>query len=184
MKSFLSTYIEFSDSEYDVFISKAKLVEYKKKECLISPRKATEKLFFIKKGLLRGYRLIDGIEVTHHFFAEKWFATDYESYLTGKPGELHLETLTDVSVYEFNKSVLYSFFQDYPTFEKIRGIIAETAYLQMVNRIKNFQSKDLKKRYDNLIGENPKLFNLVPQKHIASYLGVAPQSLSRIKGVK
>ncbi len=181
MKSFLSAYIEFSDNEYEQFISKAKQIQIKKNEQLLVADKVVEKMFFIKSGILRSYRIIDGVDITHHFFLENGFATDYESFLTGKHGELYLETITDITVYEFNRSTFFSFFEDFPRFEKIRSVIAEYAYLQMVERLREFQTKDLKERYLNLINKNSKLFNLVSQKDIASYLGVAPQSLSRIK---
>lgn len=181
MRSFLSAYIDFSNHEYELLISKAKLIEVNKNEQLLFANKAAEKIFFIKSGILRSYRIIEGVDITHHFFLENGFATDYESFLTRKHGDVYLETITDAVLYEFNRSTLFSFFEDFSKFEKIRTVIAENAYLKMVERLKDFQTKDLKERYLNLIDKNSKLFNLVSQKHIASYLGVAPQSLSRIK---
>lgn len=181
MKAFLSKYIKFSDNEYKLFISNANLKQYKKHEHLLLANSPVEKIFFVKSGLIRGYRLLDGADISHCFFLDNWFATDYESFLTGKTGGLYAEALVDTTVYEFKKSTLYNFFQSHSNFEKIRTIIAEDAYLQMVNRLKKFQTKNLKERYINLINQNEILFNLVPQKHIASYLGVTPQSLSRIR---
>ena len=130
---------------------------------------------------MRGYRIQDGIDVTHHFYLDNWLATDYESYLTGNQGEIYIQALVDTVVYEFNKSNLHTFFKSNEKFEKIRFIQAEDAYLQMVRRLKNFQCMELKERYLELVNRNPELFNLVPQRHIASYLGVTPQSLSRLK---
>lgn len=181
MKHFLSTFFDFSDEEYQSFISIAKSIKYKRNDHIFFADKPVEKLLFIMNGLVRGYRIIDGVDVTHHFFVDNWFATDYESYLTGKQGELFAEALVDTEVYEFNKTALISFYEANSKFEKIRFIQAEDAYLQMVKRLKGFQTKNLSERYLDLINLNPNLFNLIPQKHIASYLGVAPQSLSRIK---
>lgn len=181
MREFLSKYINFSEEEFQSFMSIAKLQEYKKNDYLLNADRPVQKLFFVKSGLMLGYRLQDGIDITHHFYVEKWLATDYESYLTGKRGELYIKALVDTTVYEFNKTTLFNFFKTNEKFEKIRFIQAEDAYLQMVNRLKNFQQMELKDRYLELVNRNPELFNLVPQKHIASYLGVKPQSLSRIK---
>lgn len=181
MKELLSTYFSFSDDEYDAFISKSQLVEYKKHDYLIHANEHVNTLFFIRKGFVRGYRIVDGEDVTHHFFRENWFATDYESYLTGKPGELYLQALLQTTVYAFDKQILFSFYREKRNFESIRYIQAEHAYLQMVEKVKDLQTRDLKDRYNNLILKYPELLNLVSQKHIASYLGVAPQSLSRIK---
>ena len=180
MKEFLSKHINFSEEEFESFMSIAKIQEYKKNDYLLKADRPVQKLFFVKSGLMHGYRIQDGIEITHHFYLENWLATDYESYLTSKCGELYVKALLDTTVYEFNKPSLFNFFKTNEKFEKIRFIQAEDAYLQMVNRLKSFQNMELKDRYLELVNRNPGLFNLVPQKHIASYLGVKPQSLSRI----
>ena len=181
MKAFLSNYINFTDADYESFISIAKIKVYKKNEYLLHADKPVQKLFFVKSGFMRGYRIQKGIDITHHFYMDNWLATDYESYLTGDIGELYIQALVNTTVYEFNKNTLHTFYKSNPKFEKIRFIQAEDAYLRMVRRLKNFQYMELKDRYLALINRDPKLFNLVPQKHIASYLGVTPQSLSRIK---
>lgn len=133
---------------------------------------------------MRAFRLTGGTEYTHHFFVKNWFATDYQSYLTGQPSALYMESLTEVSYYEFDKKNVLDFFTMHPSFEKLGRIIAEQAYLMMVERLVDFQTHNLKDRYLRLINEYPQLFQQVPQKYIASYLGVAEQSLSRIKSMR
>lgn len=155
--------------------------KYRKNEYLLNADRPVQKLFFVKSGFMRGYRIQEGIEVTHHFYLDKWLATDYESYLTGNEGELYIKALVDTTVYEFNKTSLHAFFKSNEKFEKIRFIQAEDAYLHMVRRLKNFQCMELKERYLELVNKSPELFKLVPQRHIASYLGVTPQSLSRLR---
>ncbi|MDC8002484.1 Crp/Fnr family transcriptional regulator [Aureisphaera galaxeae] len=181
MKELLSKHLYLSEDGFAEFISKAKQHTYRKREHLLNANEPVKKLFFIEKGLVRGYRILDGNDITHHFYVENWFATDYESYLTNTTGELYLQALCDTNVYAFEKRTLLSLFEAQPKFEKIRSIMAEQAYLQMVARLKDLQTNDLKERYHNLIRKSPELFSQVSQKHIASYLGVAPQSLSRIR---
>lgn len=181
MRNLLSSLIDASDAEYELFISQSRLCHFKKNEHLLVAASPAREIFFIEYGLVRGYRIVDGDDVTHHFFQENWFATDYQSFLSGFPGELHLQALVDTTALVFNKGVLHSFFKKYPAFERVRSILAEHAFLQMVERIKDLQTLDLKERYNNLVSKNPTLQNQVAQKHIASYLGVAPQSLSRMK---
>ncbi|PHR44648.1 MAG: hypothetical protein COA32_14750 [Fluviicola sp.] len=181
MKEFLSKHIDFTNEEYESLISIAKLKEFKKDEYLLRAGSPVRKLFFVKSGFMRGYRIHEGEDITHHFYLHNWFATDYESYLTKEPGELYIKALIDTSVYEFDQTTLNKFFKTNEKFEKIRFIQAEDAYLRMVRRLKNFQYLELKDRYLALINKNPELFNLVPQRYIASYLGVTPQSISRIK---
>ncbi len=181
MRNGIAQYLPLSDEAYQHLKAAGQWRTYAKNELLLPLHKPVSKMFFIEQGLLRGYRLVDGLEITHHFYPENWFGTDYQSYLTGTPCELHLTALTEVTVYEFQKSALEALFHQHHELERLGRILAEDAYLQMVERLKEFQIKDLKMRYLNLINKNPGLFQQVPQKHIASYLGVAPQSLSRIK---
>lgn len=181
MKNILSKHLSFTDQEYDLFISKSEQLEFNKSEFLMTPNEVTKKIFFINEGFVRGYRLVDGKEITHFFYRNNWFATDYESFLENTRGDLYLQALVNTSVYVFHKSTLYQFFKEVTKFEKIRYIIAEYSYLHMVRRYKNLQVNDLRAKYINAITEYPELFHLVPQKYIASYLGVEPQSLSRIK---
>lgn len=181
MRKFLSNYIDFSEEEYESFMSLARTKKYSKNEYLLNADRPVQKLFFVKSGFMRGYRIQEGIDITHHFYLDNWLATDYESYLTGNQGELYIKALLDTVVYEFNKPSLHAFFKSHAKFEKLRFIQSEDAYLQMVRRLKNFQCMELKERYLELVNKNPELFSLVPQRHIASYLGVTPQSLSRLK---
>ncbi len=138
-------------------------------------------MFFLESGIFRSYRLIDGVDYTHYFFTEHWFASDYQSYLQQQVGSLYIEALSEGSYFEFQKNVLDSYFDRHPLFQKLGRIIAEQAYLKMVQRMIDFQTLSLKERYEQLIKQHPQLFQTIPQKYIASYLGVTQQSLSRIK---
>lgn len=181
MYDFIKDTFQLQDEECDHLLSISKKRYVKSGEEILRPGNKVNRMFFIEEGLVRGYRIIDGEDITHHFFLEGWFGTDYESFLSNVVGELFMESMVDSTVYEFNKKSFLDLCDQSININKIRTAIAEKAYLHMVNRMKDFQIKDLKERYLNLIERNPRLFNLIPQKHIASYLGVAPQSLSRVK---
>ncbi len=181
MKNIISSHIELSDPQYQLFLNKAKLKVVPKKEILFQAGKVNRKLLFIDKGFLRAFRYKNGKEFTHYFFSEKWFATDFKSYLTETPSELYIETLTETIYYEFDKEDFIKLFTIHPIFEKLGRIIAEEAYLLMIDRVTDFQITNLKERYHKLAQKSPKLLQKVPQKYIASFLGVSEQSLSRIK---
>lgn len=182
MKSQLTQQLSLSDQAYALLLSRCSHHVYPRHSLILEPGNRVDKLFFIEKGLLRGYRLVEGSDITHHFYLENWFATDYESYLLETPGELFIETLTPVSLYAFTRQAMEALYAEHPVFERMGRIMAERAYLTMVARFKSFQTQTLGERYESLVRLHPTLFQQVPQKYIASYLGVAPQSLSRIKG--
>ncbi|MDT7831074.1 Crp/Fnr family transcriptional regulator [Flavobacteriaceae bacterium S356] len=181
MKEIIQSTINLSDEIYELFLNSSKRKEVKKNQILFKPNRATSKILFLEKGLLRGYKNIDGKDYTHHFYFPNWFATDFESFLTKKPSQICIETLTESVYYEFNKKDLINLYKNYHQLEKLGRIISERAYLSTVEKLSNMQTLDLKQRYKSLVIKNPELFQKVPQKHIASYLGVSEQSLSRIK---
>lgn len=184
MKEALGAYINLSDAAYASLRQSASFQKAPKGRRLLQAGAIQQKLFFLESGLMRAYRLIDGKEYTHYFFVEQWFVTDFKSYLSERAGELYVEALTDVTYYEFQKAPLLQLYTQYHELEALGRIIAEQAYLKMVERLVDFQTQPLKERYHQLIDQQPDLFREVPQKYIASYLGVAEQSLSRIKSHK
>ena len=181
MKEVILSHIEISDDVYDSFVNAAELKHAARKEIIFYPGRVNKKILFVEKGILRAYRLVDGTPYTHFFFMENWFVTDFQSYLTEQPSDLYIESLTERSYYEFSKKDLQKLYQRHHEFEKLGRIIAEKAYLKMVERLTDLQTTNLRERYHRLVRKSPQLLQKVPQKYIASYLGVSEQSLSRIK---
>lgn len=181
MKRYLEPYLSISDESLRVFMDSSSAKQQAAKTIIFRPGRANRHLLFLEKGLLRAYRLVEGQEYTHYFLVEGWFATDFQSFLTDQASKLYLESLTPVTYLEFEKTVLLQLYQEHHELERLGRVIAEQAYLKTVERLIDFQTLTLKNRYAKLIGQHPHLFQQVPQKMIASYLGVAEQSLSRIK---
>lgn len=183
MKEIIQSNINLPEDVYQIFLKSAKKKEVAKNRILFQPKKVNRKCLFIESGILRGYRIIGDKDYTHHFFTSNWFATDFESFLSNNPSSLYIESLTKVNYFEFDKEILHNLYETHHQLEKLGRIIAEKAYLSTVEKFSEIQTLDLKARYKNLIKKNPQLFQDVPQKYIASYLGVSEQSLRRIKGV-
>lgn len=181
MKEIIQSLLEFSDDSYDFLIKIATEKEVRKNQLIFHPDKPTNKILFLKTGLLRGYKIIDGKDYTHHFYIENWFATDFSSFLNEKPSQIFIESIEKTSYYEFKKKDLLDLYNKSHQNERLGRIIAEKAFLSTVEKLADLQLLNLNEKYNALINRNPSLFQRVPQKHIASYLGVSEQSLSRIK---
>ncbi|NVK75311.1 MAG: Crp/Fnr family transcriptional regulator [Oceanospirillaceae bacterium] len=181
MRDTILSHIDMSSEAYNALETSGKLKKLRKGDILSSPSKSADTMLFVNSGLLRGYRIVDGKEFTHHFYREKWFATDYKSFLLGESTELYIESLTDSECYIFQKKDLHALYAQYHELESLGRLIAEQAFLIIHQRIVALQVDSLKDRYKHLIQTNPILFQSVPQKYIASYLGVTEQSFSRIK---
>lgn len=183
MKSIIQSITDVPEEDYQKWQELARPGQAAKGEIIQQPNRICHKIYFLHSGLWRGYRLVDDQDYTHHFFQPGWFATDYQSYLTEKPGSLYLESISDSSYSVFQKTDLEKLFRQHPTYERLGRKIAERAYLYMVDRLIDFQTNSLIERYERLLANNPEIFQQVPQKYLASYFGVAAQSLSRIKSM-
>ncbi|MEL6676818.1 MAG: Crp/Fnr family transcriptional regulator [Bacteroidota bacterium] len=182
MKEAISSHIKFSDESYDLLINIATERKAGKNQLIFHPNKPTNKILFLKKGLLRGYRIIDGKEHTHHFYFANWFVTDFSSFLTEEPSHIYIEAIEDSAFFEFQKQDLLNLYATSHQLETLGRIIAERAYLATVQKLENMQLLTLTEKYQLLMKTHPSLIQRVPQKQLASYLGVSEQSLSRIKG--
>ena len=181
MKALLERFGKFTKDEINAFERIGQFRSVSAKTMLFTGNQIFNKLFFIKSGIVRSFRLIDGEDYTYFFFSANEFAVDYQSFLTDTISPLIFETLTNAELYVFQKQDIYKIYDTHPKFEKIGRLMAEYAYLSAAERLKQHQTDDLKTRYLKLIAKNPALFQIVPQHYIASYLGVKPQSLSRIR---
>ncbi len=181
MKELLKSIGSFTDEEVAAIESAAYPKSISEGTIFFSGGQVFDKLFYIKKGAVRCYRIINGEEFTYFFFFEKEFVVDFESFLKKTDSQLRFETLTNTGFIILHKTDIYRLYDKYPRFEKLGRLMAEKAYLSAASRLKQHQTDDLKTRYLTLLTKNPKLIQSVPQHYVATYLGVKPQSLSRIK---
>lgn len=181
MREYLQQLMSFGDEELDAILSYGTRREAKRGTVLFDAERPFMQLWFVEAGLIRSYRLVGDKDFTFFFFTPHHFAVDYQSYLTEQPSSLWFEAMTEVSYLSFPKRAMQTLYERFPRFERLGKLMAEQAYLSATERLKQHQVEPLEIRYQRLIARDPKLFQAVPQYHIASYLGVSPQSLSRVK---
>lgn len=182
MRDFLSRHVTLTDAEYEQLLAVATPRHYARHERVFTAGQVFDKLLFVQSGALRSYRLgSDGDDVSYYFFFEGEYAVDFQSYLSGEASTLHFEALEATDVLAFARHDMLRLFDAIPQVDRLGRLMAERAYLINAERIKQFQSDDLANRYQKLLTRNPELVARIPQHHVASYLGVRPQSLSRVK---
>ncbi|MGF1639104.1 MAG: Crp/Fnr family transcriptional regulator [Cyclobacteriaceae bacterium] len=177
----LSKFINLDQGELSHFISKLQTKEFKKKQLILQEGNICKHSYFINKGCFRYFYTVDGRENTGQFFFENSWYADYDSYISGKPSSQNIETLEKSEIVLLSKADLQQLYIDIPKFEKFGRIMAENAFLGLRNRNEMLTNQTAEERYLNLIKERPKVFERVPQHYIASYLGIKPPSLSRIR---
>ncbi len=177
----LSQFISLEKSEQDVFLTKLQVREYKKKELILREGEICKHAYFINYGCFRYFYNVDGHENTAQFFFENGWYADYESFLTGRPTKQNIETLEKSEVILLSAKDLQQLYLDIPKFERFGRMMAENAFLGIRQRSEMLENQTAEERYLTLMKERPKVFERIPQHYIASYLGIKPPSLSRIR---
>jgi CRP-like cAMP-binding protein len=140
-------------------------------------------LAFVAAGCLRAYSVDEkGEEHVVQFALEEWWITDFFSFLTGKPAELAIEALEDADVLLIDLAAYEQLCSTVPAFERYFRILLQNNYIATHRRVLASISMSAEERYVQLIADYPPIVQRVAQRHIASYLGITPEALSRIRG--
>jgi CRP-like cAMP-binding protein len=154
---------------------------FDKGEAIINCFERCDRIFFIDKGLVRGYYYDDGKEITHWFAQEQEFATSFYAFITSKPASEHVQALEETEVIEIPYNVLQHLYKTFPETERLGRIITENYYIKLEERFLSLQFKTAKERYQKLLNSKPSLIQRVSLGQIASYLGITQETLSRIR---
>lgn len=141
-------------------------------------------IYFVQRGALRVYYFKDSHEITESFEFENNFVARAESLFTGEPSRKAIEAIEDSEVIAINTVKLFALYDTHRDIERLFRKMIEKAYVKTVNRIEDLQFHTAAERYAELQSEHPDVLLRVPLKMIASYLGITPESLSRIRATK
>lgn len=138
---------------------------------------------FVEKGCLRSYT-IDNMGEEHilQFAIENWWIGDQHSFLTGEPSSYFIDALEDSEVLLINKQNYEDFIKYSPKIESFFVQLTQNNRAALEKRISSFLSMTAEEKYICMLDTYPNIVQRVPQKHVASYLGITPESLSRIRG--
>jgi CRP/FNR family transcriptional regulator, anaerobic regulatory protein len=177
----IKSIVSLNAKEETAFCSILKLKNFKKKDFLLQQGQICQEISFINSGSLRLFYDVEGVENTvQFFFASRWY-TDYDNFLTGNPTIENLQALESCEIIQFKKSDLYDLYLNYPVFERVGRILAENAFLSLSQLNKMLTNEEPQQRYLSLLSQRPEVVKNIPQHYIASYLGIKPESLSRIR---
>jgi CRP-like cAMP-binding protein len=174
--------IDVSEDELNNFLSGAITKTFKRQEIISSPTSIPNEIFFINKGIIRV--LItdnEGTEHTIHFALENQFIADYSNFIQQQPSIYSLQTLEETEVVILPRSAIEWGYKNLKQGQKMGRLIAEYYFIYQDDRIKNNYVRTPKQRYDSITEVFPNIHNRVPQHMIASYLGITPIHLSRLK---
>jgi CRP-like cAMP-binding protein len=169
--------------EAALFLSHTETRKFKAKSIIHPAGSVCTETYFITSGLVRSFYINDHI-VEHilHFACEGWWISDMYSLFSGKPGSLFIETLEATEVLVLPKHQQELLYQKLPQLERYFRILAENSLVSHQERLMDTMSRSAEERFEKFCHRYPSLIQRVPQKQIASYIGVTPEFFSKMKG--
>ncbi|HVZ56593.1 MAG TPA: Crp/Fnr family transcriptional regulator [Chitinophagaceae bacterium] len=141
-------------------------------------------IYFILRGSLRIYYFKDDLDITESFSFENSIVARVESLFTGRPSKKGIQIMEDAELVAIHANRLFRLYDAYPEIERLFRKIFEATHVDTINRMESIQFHTAEERYRNLLTDEPDIIRRAPLKFIASYLGITPTSLSRIRARK
>lgn len=181
----VARHIQLTPEEVTYFTSLIKTRTIRKRQYLLQAGDVIRQEIFVNQGCLRSYEVDDkGQEHIVQFAPEDYWTGDMYSFLTGEPATKHIDALEDTEVFLIEKGQLLVLFDKVPRFDRFYRLLLQKAYVSLERRISENMTLSAEERYDRFVQRYPSLEQRLTQKHIASYLGITPESLSRIRKLK
>jgi CRP-like cAMP-binding protein len=147
----------------------------------LRPGEVSRKVGFVLQGVFHNFQSRDGQELTYYFGREQEFIGDYESFLPAKPATHGIQALEDARLLTITHDNLQRFYREVREGERFGRLMAEALFVDVLRQLTSFYEESPEQRYARFVRTYPDLQQRIPQYYIASYVGVKPQSLSRIR---
>lgn len=179
---YIDEYISLESDEIDILASLTRTKRVRRRQFLAEQGEICRYENFVVEGCLRCYHLDeDGKEHVVQFAVEDWWISDMQSFLTQSPAHFNVDSVEPSVVIQFGYKELQELFRRVPKFERFFRLIIQNAFIATQKRIVASYSKDAGKRYIEFKNRYPDIEKRVPQYMVASYLGISPEFLSKIR---
>lgn len=182
LKSLINVMVSMSETDFELLDKITSAMQVKKGAYLLEQGQICRHIFFLEKGFFRMYYVDPkGNQINYRFTGEGNFFVDFQSFLTQKPSGYYWQAMQDAQVLAFKYRDVQTIYQQSCNWERFGRLMAEQVYQQMNLRVEMMQFLTPEQRYVRLLETQPELFNQVSNFHLSSYLGIKPESLSRIR---
>lgn len=182
LKSFLTSNLDIEEKEITSLLENCTVKSFKKDKYLLRNGEFCKHSFFVEKGLLRQYSIDEkGKEHILSFAPENWFVTDRESTYFNRPSAYFIQALEDSEVVMLDENFIKSLAEKIPSFTNFNNRLLHNHIRQLQNRINLLLSVTAEDRYLQFVKMYPDILLRVSQTMVASYLGITPESLSRVR---
>tara|TARA_B100000795_G_scaffold26515_1_gene17617 strand:+ start:230 stop:805 length:576 start_codon:yes stop_codon:yes gene_type:complete len=177
----ISNFIEFADSEWLEFSEDFVEKKIDKGDFLITEGDYCNYVGFIDQGLLNYYYLVDGKKYIRGFFFDNDFISSYTSFLLNEKAKGYIQAVENTSITLIHKTKIYQLYEKTSKFQQLGRMLTEHLFILVSEKYEDLLLKSPEERYLNLIENKPNVIQSIPQYMIASWLGITPEALSRIR---
>lgn len=178
----ISQYISLDNEDIELIQTSFHYKKVEKNTSIIEPNKKTPYAFFINSGYSRYFKVLDsGEELIIHLYTPGNFATSLNSFFLDMKAEEELQAITDCEILYISKTELEELYSHSPKWERFGRKLMEVFLIEKEEKIIELLSLTAQEKYSKLLKANPDIIQNVPVKYIASFIGIQPESLSRIK---
>jgi len=174
--------VTLTPEEEFLFLSKTEIRNYKAKTILLNAGEICKTSYFVNSGVLRSFNINDNIvEHVLSFACSGWWISDMYSLISQKKGNLFIEVIEDAEVVLLPKENQEKLYHEIPKLERFFRILTENSLVAFQERLMDNLSLTAEERFEKFCKKYPDLIQKVPQKHIASFIGVTPEFFSKMK---
>lgn len=170
-----------SDEEIRAIVETMHIQHFEKGTVLLKERQISTEVYFVLDGCVRQYYLVDGDEKTNNFFTEEQWVISMNSFSQNNPSNHYLDCCMDCTLVVGNREKEEILYKQFPKFESVSRKVMEKVFAEQQEIMSTYTTDTAEQRYLKLLKSRPDLFQKIPQYQIASYIGVKPESLSRIR---
>ena len=172
---------KLNDNHWRLLLEITEFLQLPKGQLLLKEGQRCNHIWYLKKGAVRFYENVNGEFQTTHFFIAPSMFTVYHSLITATPSEINVEATTDLVLEALPYSHLRKLYDESHALERVGRIMAEYQFISEFNRRRMLLNMDALERYEFLEASQPEVFQLFQLKDIATYIGITPVSLSRLR---
>jgi CRP-like cAMP-binding protein len=170
-----------SREEVEAIIETLTIKKVEKGTVLLKEGQISSEVYFVLEGCVRQYYLVDGEEKTNNFFTEEQWVISMQSFSQLQPSKHFLDCCTDSLLVVGNREKEEHLYQRFPKLETVSRKVMEKVFAEQQELLSSYTTDTPEQRYLRILKTRPYLFQMIPQYQIASYIGVKPESLSRIR---
>lgn len=167
--------------EIQVLTESMMVKNFKKGDYLVKEGQLHHDSYFLLEGLVREFKLVEGYDISTAFYTEEQWIISLDGFEGKKPSKYNLICVENTTLVVGNEQKARELFRQFPHFETVSRQVMETVFEERQHQVTSYITQNPEQRYLNLLKNRPDIFQRVPQYDIATYIGVKPESLSRIR---